>query len=93
MRSWYENGVLESEREVNGNKRHGTAAAYYDNGSLMLMEEYDNDKLVKGAYYQFKDKKPISRIEDGTGLATLHYADGRFKQKISYERGHPKIDP
>jgi antitoxin component YwqK of YwqJK toxin-antitoxin module len=92
VKSWYENGVLESEREMNKNKRHGLATAYYEDGSLMLMEEYDNDKLLKGSYYQKKDKKPVSRIEEGKGTATIHFSDGRFKQKIYYEGGQPKID-
>jgi len=92
VKSWYENGVLESEREMNKNKRHGLATAYYEDGSLMLMEEYDNDKLIKGCYYQKKDKKPVSRIDDGKGTATIHFSDGRFKQKISYDNGQPKID-
>ena len=93
VKSWYENGVLESEREINDNKPHGMAIAYYEDGSLMLMEEYENDKLLKGSYYQKKDKKPISRVEEGKGTATLYSGDGRFKMKVFYEDGQPKTDP
>jgi antitoxin component YwqK of YwqJK toxin-antitoxin module len=93
VKSWYENGVLESEREINDNKPHGMAIAYYEDGSLMLMEEYENDKLLKGSYYQKKDKKPVSKVEEGKGTATLHFPDGRFKMKVFYEDGQPKTDP
>lgn len=89
VKTWYENGVLESEREMNQNKRHGLCLAYYQDGGLMLSEEYENDKLLKGMYFKRSEKNPVSRIEQGSGIATLHDADGRFKQKITYEHGWP----
>ncbi len=92
VKSWYKNGILESEREMSKNKKHGLCLAYYDNGNLMLSEDYDLDKLIQGTYFHRKEKKPISRVEQGSGLATLHYPDGRFKQKIPYEQGWPKTD-
>lgn len=92
VKTWYENGVLESERELNKNKKQGMSLAYYGDGTLMLTEEYDRDKLVKGTYFKRKEKKPISRVEQGAGVATLHHFDGRFKQKIFYEQGSPKLD-
>jgi len=92
VKTWYENGVLESEREMSQNKKHGLCLAYYEDGLLMLTEEYDRDKLIKGTYFKRKEKKPISHVEQGSGIATLHYSDGRFKQKISYDQGWPKTD-
>lgn len=90
VKTWYENGVLESEREMNDNKKHGLATGYYQDGNLMLVEEYDSEKLLKGSYYPRKEKRAISRVTEGEGIATLYYPDGKFKQKVSYEHGLPK---
>lgn len=92
VKTWYENGVLESQREMSNNKKHGHSFAYYVTGDLMLMEEYDNDKLIKGAYYQKGSQDPISVVEEGNGIATIYHPDGYFLQKITYERGRPVLD-
>ncbi len=88
-KTWYTNGVLESEREMNQNALHGLCTAYYKDGSLMLMEEYQHGRLFKGSYFKKGDKQPISRVEDGHGTATLHHAEGYFLRKTSYEKGMP----
>jgi antitoxin component YwqK of YwqJK toxin-antitoxin module len=92
MKTWYSNGVMESQREINVNKKQGLSFAWYKNGDLMLMEEYENDMLIKGSYFKKGDKAPISRIESGKGLATLYTSDGIFLRKVSYEKGKPKLD-
>ena len=92
VKSWYENGVLESEKEMSQNKKQGLCLAYYEDGKLMLSEEYDRDKLINGTYFKRKERKPVSRIEQGSGIATIYFPDGRFKQRISYERGLPLLD-
>ena len=56
----------------------------------MLMEEYENDQLVKGSYFNKDGKKPVSKIENGKGLATLFDKDGRPIKKIVYEKGSPQ---
>lgn len=91
-KTWYANGVMESQREVNGNKKQGHCFAWYKNGDLMLMEEYENDLLIKGAYFKKGDKAPATKVEAGKGIATLHTCDGLFIRKVSYEKGKPKID-
>lgn len=93
VRTWYENEVLESQRQFNQNKKHGVALAWYKNGDVMLMEEYDQDKILKASYFKKGDKKPVSKIENGKGTATLYSADGAFIRKIAYEKGIPHIDP
>lgn len=90
-KSWYENGILESQREMSNNKKHGLCFAYYKDGQLMLMEEYDSDKLIRGSYFKRGDKLPISKIEDGFGVATLYNADGYLIQKVNYEKGNPLV--
>ena len=91
VKTWYENGVLESQREMNGNKKHGLSFAYYLSGDLMLMEEYENDLLVDGSYYKKGDAEPVSKIEKGDGIATVYTKEGNFQSKITYERGKPVI--
>ncbi|MBS0615233.1 MAG: hypothetical protein JSR58_01615 [Verrucomicrobia bacterium] len=92
VRTWYENGVLESQREMAANKKQGLSFAWYKEGDLMLMEEYENDSLVKGSYYKKWEKNPTSRVDNGKGTATIFDNDGHFLHKISYEKGLPKPD-
>jgi antitoxin component YwqK of YwqJK toxin-antitoxin module len=89
-KTWYENNVLESQRDMHDNKKHGTSYAWFKDGALMLMEEYEKDQLVKGSYFKKGGKKPISKIENGKGIATLFDKEGRFIKKIAYEKGIPQ---
>jgi len=91
VKTWYANGTLESQREMAANKKQGLSLAYYHSGDLMLMEEYEEDKLVSGSYYKKGDNTPVSTIEKGEGMATLFNAQGLFLKKIAYERGKPVI--
>ncbi len=92
VKTWYPNGNIESQREINGNKKQGLSFAWYKNGDLMLVEEYENDLLFKGSYYKIGDKKAVSKIESGKGLATLYTSDGFFLKKVSYEKGKPLLN-
>jgi antitoxin component YwqK of YwqJK toxin-antitoxin module len=89
--TWYPSGQKESQREVHKNYKQGTAFAWYKSGDLMLIEEYENDQLIKGSYYKKGDKKPISKIESGKGIATLYTPEGVFSKKVTYERGRPQL--
>jgi len=89
-KTWYENGVLESQREMHDNKKHGPSFAWFKEGDLMLMEEYEDDQLMKGSYFKKWEKNPVSKIENGTGIATLFDKEGRFIKKIAYEKGIPQ---
>jgi antitoxin component YwqK of YwqJK toxin-antitoxin module len=93
VKTWYETGVMESQREMQGNKKHGLSFAWFKEGDLMLMEEYDYDVLIKGSYYRKWEQKPISKIENGKGIATLYDSDGHFLRKTLYEKGLPQDDP
>lgn len=92
VKTWYENGHLESQREMSNNKKHGLSFAYYKDGQLMFMEEYDNDKLWRGSYLKKGDKVPISKIEEGFGTAVLYNHEGYLIQKVTYEKGLPIPD-
>lgn len=89
IKTWYENGNLESQREVSGNKKNGLLTAWYRNGALMLVEEYDNDKLLKGEYYRQGENIAVSKIEKGNGIATLFTPEGTFSRKVYYQEGKP----
>ena len=91
VKTWYENGQQESQREIHDNKKQGLGFAWYKNGDLMLSEEYEQDKLIQGSYYKRGDKTPLSKIESGKGSATLHSGEGIFLKKISYDKGIPVL--
>lgn len=91
VKTWYENGVLESQREMNQNKKQGMSVAWFKNGDLMLVEDYQNDLLVKGTYYKKGDKQAVSHVDEGNGTASLYSQDGIFLKKIPYEKGRPQL--
>ena len=92
VKTWYENGSLESQREMHDNKKHGLSFAWFNEGDLMFMEEYENDQLIQGSYFKKGGKEPVSKIEKGKGVATLHDQHGRFVKKIPYDKGLPLND-
>ena len=88
-RTWYPNGNLENQREMACNKKNGVTMAWYRDGQLMLLEEYEDNKLLKGDYVKKNDRKPVSQVVNGRGLATIFDAEGHFVEKIVYEYGRP----
>lgn len=89
VKTWYEGGHLQSLTEMSQNKKNGHYTAWYRDGSLMLVEEYENDMLTKGEYYRANEKTPLSKIEKGKGIATLFDGNGNFAKKITYQEGKP----
>jgi antitoxin component YwqK of YwqJK toxin-antitoxin module len=89
VKTWYENGVQESRREMSQNAKNGVATAWYKDGSLMLIEEYDRNKLMRGEYFRKGEKIPVSIINKGKGIATLFDAEGNFLRKMNYISGMP----
>lgn len=90
-RSFYSNGNQESQREMAENKKNGILTAWYNDGNLMLIEEYNHDKLEKGEYYKRGDRFPVSTVLEGKGTVTFFDADGIFLRKVSYRNGKPEI--
>jgi antitoxin component YwqK of YwqJK toxin-antitoxin module len=89
VKTWYSNGMHQSEREYSRNQKQGPALAWYRNGSLMMVEEYEKDSLVKGQYYKLNSKEPVSTIINGNGTAFLYDETGSFIRKILYSKGKP----
>ena len=92
VKTWYKNGIVESQREMTGNKKHGICLAYYNTGEPMLMEEYENDKLIKGSYFKKGEKHPVSTIENGAGVATLYTPEGQLLKKVNYEEKQARFE-
>lgn len=92
VKTWYDNGTQESQKEMSENKKNGNSAAWYRDGSLMMIEQYDHDKLVKGEYYAKGEKIPVSTISHGEGVATIFDAEGTYLRKIIYYHGKPQLD-
>lgn len=91
VKTWYEDGSLESQREMAHNLRQGISSAWYLDGGIMLVEEYEDDQLVSGKYYKKGRLDCVSSIERGSGIATLYDQNGVFLRKVHYKRG--KIVP
>lgn len=89
VKTWYENGGIESQKEMSQNKKNGMMTAWYKNGALMLVEEYENDKLIKGEYYRMNDSQPLSKVDKGRGLATLFDQNGTYLKKVYYQDSKP----
>lgn len=89
VKTWYKSGKQESQKEFLNNKKNGMHFAWYENSSLMFIEEYENDILNKGSYFQIDEKNPTSTIINGNGIATLFDSKGRFLKKINYKEGQP----
>lgn len=88
-KTWYENSVQESQREMSNNAKNGLSMAWYKDGNLMLIEEYDNNKLVRGEYFKKGEKMAVSLIAAGQGVATIFDSEGHFTRRISYHNGSP----
>lgn len=85
--TWYDNERKESEREYAHNSKHGMSFAWYKDGNVMLVEEYENDKLIKGKYFKRGETAPVSQVIKGAGLATIFDEDGHFVKKVKYKDG------
>jgi antitoxin component YwqK of YwqJK toxin-antitoxin module len=88
-KTWYPDGGIESQREMVNNKKHGLLSAWYKDGNIMLLENYENNKLVRGEYYNKGEKSPVTTVNNGKGQATLFDADGHYLSRIKYLNGVP----
>ena len=90
VKTWYFNGIQESQKEMSNNCRNGVLTSWYRDGQLMMIEEYENDKLIRGDYYKKGEKMSVSQVDQGKGMATIFDSNGQFVQKISYINGKPE---
>ncbi len=88
-RSWYPNGLLESEKEMSDNKKEGVSTAWYQDGSLMFIEEYEGDILKTGRYMKRGETSPVSQVTNGEGVANLFDGKGSLLRRVEYKEGLP----
>lgn len=91
MKTWYSTGAIESQREMSNNAKNGILSAWYKDGNLMVIEEYDQDNLMRGDYFKKGEKIPTSQVIQGKGIATIFDADGNFIRKTTYLNGIPQL--
>lgn len=87
VKTWYDNGVMESQKEMGSNKKNGLLTAWYRDGNLMMIEEYNQGKLVRGEYFKKGERYPVSNVINGKGIATIYDPEGNFLQKVNYQPG------
>lgn len=92
VKTWYEDGTPESSKEMSQNLKQGLLTAWYRDGKLMLIEEYEKDRLKRGDYLKKGELKPVSQVIDGKGVATFFEADGTFRARIGYHEGKPAVE-
>lgn len=92
VKTWYEDGTQESQREMSRNFKQGVLMSWYRDGQLMLIEEYEKDRLRRGDYLKKGNSSPVSKIVDGKGTATFYDADGTFVRRVAYKDGKPVDD-
>ena len=92
VQTWYDNGQLQSQREFCHNQKMGPSLAWYRDGSLMLLEEYEENHLTKGQYYKKNALDAVSSVINGSGIASLYDENGVFLRRIPYVKGDP-VDP
>ncbi len=92
VKTWYQNGTLESQREICQNVKQGLSMAWYPDGGTMLVEEYADDKLVRGRYHGKGETSSQSTVEKGTGIATIFDTSGSVIEKIHYADGKPQVE-
>lgn len=89
VKTWYDTGKMESQKEMSENARNGVSTAWYRDGQLMMIEEYEADKLKKGDYYRKGSREPLSQVISGQGTVTLFDPEGNYLRKIPYLSGRP----
>ncbi len=92
VKTWYPDGTPESSKEMSRNLKQGLFTAWYQDGKIMMIEEYEKDRLVRGDYIKHGATKPVSQVIDGKGVATFFDADGTFRTRVTYLDGKPVID-
>lgn len=92
IKTWYENGAPESQKEINENQKEGLSCVWYPNGQIMLNEVYENNLLIKGEYYKLGIKHPYSKVDKGIGSASIFTESGILLKKILYQDGLPITD-
>lgn len=89
VKTFYPSGAQQSHRNLSENKLQGQAIAWYPNGQIMMIEQYEQDKLLRGEYYSLGCQYPVSTVIDGVGTVSLFAADGTPERSFKVVDGEP----
>lgn len=89
VKTWYDSQGMESQKEMSENLRNGVSTAWYQDGQLMMIEEYEAGRLRKGDYYRKGNKQPLSQVINGEGTVTFFDPEGNYLRKVPYLNGNP----
>jgi len=87
VKTWYPGGKVKSQHEMSKNRKTGMYLVWYKTGQVMLVEEYENDRLINGKYFKLNEKEPCSKVHKGSGTASLFDEEGILIKKITYDKG------
>jgi len=87
--TWYENGQMESEKEMVNNEKQGLSVVWYEDGNIMMIEEFMQGLLVDGKYFRRGSDTPMSRVKNGKGIVYIHDGKGVLLKKVMYDKGEP----
>jgi antitoxin component YwqK of YwqJK toxin-antitoxin module len=93
IREYYKNGQLKHEINYDENGEiSGEWKIYYDNGQLMVIAKYHNDKFIDIiSYFDNKGNKLYKgTIKNGNGTVNHYDETGRLIKIITYINGEIK---
>ena len=91
IKTFYENGNIESKVPYQNNIRQGEANFYWENGNLKEKRNYVNDKITGtiSEYYEDGKIKEMFSIEDGkrSGIASYYDSTSNKSTDVVFESG------
>jgi len=91
IKSYYENGNLESEGNFKDGKLNGLSKLYYENGNLKSEANFKDDKLegLSKEYYENGNISTEANFKDDKleGLLKLYYENGYLIAQYYYKDG------
>ena len=91
IKSYYENGKIQSEDNWKDDKLHGVRKWYYSDGNLYQEDNYKDGKLhgVRKSYYSDGNLDLEENYKDGKlhGVRKSYYSDGNLSTEYNWENG------
>jgi antitoxin component YwqK of YwqJK toxin-antitoxin module len=80
--SYYNNGFLHEVTEYKGNKKHGTAVEYDEEGEIITFQKFSNGVLTERQKINRNDDRNVKQ-----GLWQEYYDNGQVKKEMYYKDG------
>lgn len=84
---YWPNGSLKTRTNYQNGLREGKKESFFENGSLASKEDFSEDFLREGLYYN-SDGEELSRVEKGSGFQASF--QGKELTLTKYRMGHPE---